>query len=85
MSFSRFFNSILAAPGASLLPTLCSAADTRVFALFIPAPLSFASLQIRFTPSAPSFTISSGSGAAFNTILPLTAFRSPYTSLYSGK
>ena len=77
MLCSRFLSSILDGDGAFLFPTLCSAADTRVFALFIPAPLSFASLQIRFTPSAPSYLMSSGSGAAFSTILPLTAFRSP--------
>ena len=41
-----------------------------------PGPLSFALLQSWFTPSAPSFMMSSGSGASFSTILLLTAFRS---------
>ena len=69
MSSSRFLSSILAASGASLLPTLCSAADTRLLALFIPTPLSFAFLHIWFTPSQ----MSPGSGASLSAILPLTA------------
>ena len=43
--FSALWISILALSGASVLPMLCSAADTRVLALFKPAPFSFASLH----------------------------------------
>jgi len=46
MSLNRFFSSILAVSGASLLPMLCSVADARVFALFNSVPLSFVLLQI---------------------------------------
>ena len=64
---------------------LRSATATRVFALFIPIALSFASRQILFTPSAPSTTMSFGSGAFRSTMSPDTAVMAPYTSRYSGK
>ena len=45
--YTHFFSSILAAFGASpYLPTLCSAADTRIFALFIPS-----ASQLRVSPN----------------------------------
>ena len=66
-------------------PMLCSAAATRACALFIPAPFSFASRHMAFTPSAPNSSMSLGNGALFIIIIPLMAPTFPYTVRYSGK
>ncbi len=78
-------NLLLNITAPSLLPTLCSAASIRVFALAFPTALNFASRQIWFTPSIPNVRISSGSGAALRISIPLLASGFPYTVLYSGK
>lgn len=77
MSSSRFFSSIRAASGAFLLPTLCSAADTRGF-----APLHPDTSQLCAPPEpVHSFRFQLydvlRQRHLFSTILPLTAFKSP--------
>ena len=61
-----------AADVPSFRPMLFSAVSYRVVALFIPTARSFASRQIRFTPSAPSSMISSGVHALFNSSMLLS-------------